>query len=97
VHKQPLCRTCGISLFRTVQVATLWQGWWSVTSFFFLAWFTLISNLVARRKLLRLPEPVQPSRQTPQVRPVHHHPLAYIAILPIAWAINLVLEIATSS
>ncbi|MBK3626347.1 hypothetical protein JHN59_16140 [Streptomyces sp. MBT49] len=45
----PLCRTCGIAIFRDITTKTLWQGWWGILSFFCTP-AIVIFNLVARAR-----------------------------------------------
>lgn len=83
----PMCGNCGTAVYRTMTTATLWQGWWSPLSLFLFTPFTVIWNLVARRKVSNLPLPVPGQRGTraDPGKPVHQRPLAYIGLIPALW------------
>ena len=86
----PFCRSCGTALVRELTGKTLWQGWWSPFSLVFFSPFTLVWNLVVSRKLAALPMPGPPAPGAARVqegKPVHRRPMAYIAILPLIWAV----------
>ncbi|MET7903841.1 hypothetical protein ABZS86_21310 [Streptomyces sp. NPDC005355] len=88
----PFCRTCGTAMFRQMTTKTLWQGWWSPFSAVIFNPFTIISNLVVRRKINKLSEPGydQSGIRLDPGKPVLHRPAAYIALLPILWFLFLV-------
>ncbi|MGW1039460.1 hypothetical protein [Streptomyces sp. NPDC002547] len=88
----PFCALCGTALVREMTTKTLWQGWWGVGSLIFGAPYALVSNWVAYRKLRRLQPavPVPGTRQLPLGKPVLHRPLAYVALIPLCWAIWLI-------
>ncbi|UQA91392.1 hypothetical protein [Streptomyces halobius] len=85
----PFCRSCGRSVVRQMTTRTLALGWWSPLSLVALAPFTLLWNLTAYRKFSKLP----PSTPTPgresmdEGPPVLRRPLAYVALIPMAWAL----------
>ncbi|WP_329453496.1 hypothetical protein OG894_43895 (plasmid) [Streptomyces sp. NBC_01724] len=68
---------------------TLCLGWWSPLSLVALTPFTLVWNLVAHRKFSRLPASMPaPGRQSlPEGAPVYRRPVAYVALIPVAWAV----------
>lgn len=88
-----LCRSCGISVFRESQTQTLARGWWSGLSLFLFAWTTLAANLVARRKILRLPPSSAPPGypRPEQGPPIRRRPAAYIAVAPTLFWIFMVM------
>ncbi|MER7400289.1 hypothetical protein ABT381_32800 [Streptomyces sp. NPDC000151] len=90
----PMCGNCGIAVYRTMMTATLWQGWWSPFSLFLFTPFTVIWNLVARRKVSKLPAPApgQHGRQADPGKPVHQRPLAYIALIPVLWICFMIFQ-----
>lgn len=49
----PFCRDCGFATYRRMSAATLWQGWWGPLSVFITP-FTLLMNLGARARFLKL-------------------------------------------
>ncbi|MET8009717.1 hypothetical protein ABZU86_02770 [Streptomyces sp. NPDC005271] len=71
---------------------TLWQGWWSPLSAVLFNPFTVISNLVVRRKINKLSEPGfdQSGTRPDPGKSVLQRPAAYIALLPILWFLYLV-------
>jgi hypothetical protein len=86
----PFCRSCGTAVVRRLTTATLWQGWWSPFSLVVFTPFTLVWNLVVSRKLatLSFPGPPAPGAvRIPEGKPVHQRPLAYVAVLPLVWAV----------
>ncbi|WP_329312948.1 hypothetical protein OG723_07350 [Streptomyces sp. NBC_01278] len=52
----PFCRDCGFATYRRMSAATLWQGWWGPLSVFITP-FTLLMNLGARARFLKLAPP----------------------------------------
>ncbi|ANZ13404.1 hypothetical protein SNOUR_43530 [Streptomyces noursei ATCC 11455] len=83
------CRTCGTAVIRVLTTLTLYQGWWSPLSLVAFTPATLIANVFAHRKIAALPPPGPTAPgATPmqQGKPIHRRPLAYIAVVPLAWA-----------
>jgi len=68
----PLCRHCGIAMFRTVQNKTLITGWWGVISFFANVG-SILANLGVLLQLRSLPpaEPIAHDYATPFPAPLH--------------------------
>jgi hypothetical protein len=88
----PVCRTCGLALHRGFTTYTLCWGWWSPLSLVLFGWLTVVRNLLAVRRVERLPEPgpaVTGGRFDPGV-PVHRRPLAYVALIPLCWVLSLI-------
>ncbi|WP_331718354.1 hypothetical protein [Streptomyces sp. NBC_00624] len=85
----PFCRTCGRAVIRQMTTRTLLLGWWSPLSLVAITPFTLLWNLVAHRKFSKLPASTPaPGRQSlPEGTPVHRRPVAYVALIPAAWAV----------
>lgn len=52
----PFCRDCGLATYRKMSADTLWQGWWGPLSVFITP-VTLLMNLGARSRFLRLAPP----------------------------------------
>ncbi|MEU9228973.1 hypothetical protein AB0D40_31985 [Streptomyces massasporeus] len=92
-----LCSTCGIALIRRMTTRTLWQGWWGVGSLLIGAPYTLVQNLRAYRRLRQLPlaTPALGRAQADLGKPVLERPLAYVALIPLAWATWLVTNLLT--
>lgn len=86
-----MCRTCGEAVYRTTQGRTLWQGWWSPFSLFLFTPFTLVSNLIARRRTdtIAPPLPGHPDPLDPG-KPLHRRPLSYAALVPAGWILYLI-------
>jgi hypothetical protein len=79
-----LCRTCGLAVFRDMQSATLWQGWWGVLSLI-IAPITLLSNLGPWSALNKLPlQPTAPGPRPPLPlgRPVLRRPVSFLFMIP---------------
>lgn len=55
----PLCRGCGLAVYRSFQDHSLKAGWWGVAAVFYNAWATL-QNLVSGRTYSRLDDPEPP-------------------------------------
>ncbi|MET9393707.1 hypothetical protein ABZY20_25410 [Streptomyces sp. NPDC006624] len=94
----PFCRSCGTALVRELTTKTLWQGWWSPFSLVFFSPFTLVWNLLASRKLAALPTPGPPAHGASRIqegKPVHQRPMAYVAVLPLIWAVWFVTGMIT--
>ncbi len=93
---EPLCRQCGISLVRTMTTHTLWRGWWGLLSLLFHTPVALAENAAAYRKYRALPPPTPvPGRRPLHLgKPVLRRPQAYVALVPLAWAIVLISSIA---
>jgi hypothetical protein len=85
----PFCRTCGTALFRAAITKTLWQGWWGPLSAVIFNPFTIIKNLVVRRKINKLHEPGydQHGTRPDPGKPVLQRPAAYVALLPVLWVL----------
>jgi hypothetical protein len=95
----PFCGLCGIALVRNMTARTLWQGWWGVASLIVGTPFSLVSNLLAYRKL-RLLQPAVPApgkRQIPLGKPVLHRPASYVALIPLIWAAVVLTHVITSA
>jgi hypothetical protein len=56
----PMCRSCGLAVFREMTNKTLMTGWWGVISFFTNI-ATIVRNVGARNRLLALAPPIVPS------------------------------------
>ncbi|MER5810878.1 hypothetical protein ABT143_22270 [Streptomyces sp. NPDC002033] len=91
----PFCRRCGRALVRIMTTKTLCQGWWSPLSLVLFTPFTLIWNLVASLKFDKLDpsEPAPGRQQLDEGPPLHARPLAYVAIVPLLWAVWVVSHI----
>ncbi|GAA0933497.1 DUF6508 domain-containing protein [Streptomyces thermoalcalitolerans] len=88
----PVCRVCGVAVHRALTTHTLCWGWWSPLSLFLFGPLTLVRNLLAVRRLKRLPEPgpgTLGERLDPG-RPVHRRPRAYVALIPLSWLLSLI-------
>ncbi|WP_368396423.1 DUF6508 domain-containing protein [Streptomyces sclerotialus] len=90
----PMCGNCGLAVHRAMTTATLWQGWWSPFSLFIFTPFTLIWNLVARRKVSKLPHPApgQHGQRKDPGKPVYQRPLAYVALIPVLWIFFMIFQ-----
>ncbi|MGW3991676.1 DUF6508 domain-containing protein [Streptomyces sp. NPDC004830] len=87
----PMCLTCGLAVYRALTAHTLAWGWWSPLSLFLFAPLTLVRNVLAVRKVKRLPAPGPGTlgpRYDPGV-PVRRRPRAYIALIPLLWVLFL--------
>ncbi|WP_369195644.1 DUF6508 domain-containing protein [Streptomyces djakartensis] len=87
----PMCLTCGLAVYRALTAHTLAWGWWSPLSLFLFAPLTLVRNVLAVRKVKRLPAPGPGTlgpRYDPGV-PVRRRPRAYIALIPVLWVLFL--------
>ncbi|WP_198944178.1 hypothetical protein [Streptomyces sp. CB03234] len=95
----PFCRQCGIALVRLTTTQTLWQGWWSPFSLVLFTPFTLLWNLIAHRRFSRLAPaaPMQGRTSPDEGQPVHRQPLAYVALIPIIWAVCFITAMVTRS
>ncbi|MFD3618259.1 DUF6508 domain-containing protein [Streptomyces sp. NPDC058676] len=88
----PMCLTCGLAVYRALTTHTLAWGWWSPLSLFVFGPLTLVRNLLAVRKVNRLPAPgpgMLGPRYDPGV-PVHRRPRAYIALVPVLWVLFMI-------
>ena len=94
----PLCGLCGIALVREMTTKTLWQGWWGGGSLIIGTPFALVSNLLAYRKLRQLQPavPLHGTRQVPLGKPILHRPMAYVALIPLIWAVVVLAHVITS-
>ncbi|GHG13810.1 hypothetical protein ACFFSH_31095 [Streptomyces filamentosus] len=64
----------------------------------FFSSFTLVWNLLASRKLAALPTPGPPAHDASRIqegKPVHQRPMAYVAVLPLIWAVWFVTGMIT--
>ncbi|MGW7362944.1 hypothetical protein ACWGI8_05810 [Streptomyces sp. NPDC054841] len=90
-HKMegPFCRSCGRAVVRQMTVQTLCLGWFSPLSLVAFTPFTLVWNLIAHRKYSKLPAsvPAPGQHSLPEGAPVHQRPLAYVALVPLGWAV----------
>lgn len=95
----PFCRACGIAVVRQMTTRTLCLGWWGPFSLVIVNPFTLVWNLFAYLKYSKLP-PSTPAPGRAHVDtgpPVLRRPQAYVALIPLAWAIWVVSQIVTHS
>ncbi|MGY4958354.1 hypothetical protein [Streptomyces nigrescens] len=84
----PFCYTCGVAMFRRLTTEALAKGWWSGFSLFATNWYVLAANLRAYRKIKKLPPgPLLPWPPLPPGKPIHRRPAAYIALVPLLWAL----------
>lgn len=81
----PFCRTCGTALNRDMTSKTLVQGWWSIGSLI-MGPFALISNLVQRSKIRKLPPPAPgfSGRPLDPGKPVLRRPAVLGLLVPVA-------------
>jgi hypothetical protein len=91
------CSICGIALIREMTTKTLWQGWWGVGSLIVGAPLALLQNFRAYRRLrqLELAAPALGRSQADLGMPVLERPLAYVALVPLAWATWLITNLLT--
>ncbi|MBX9395108.1 hypothetical protein K4749_16255 [Streptomyces sp. TRM72054] len=88
----PMCFTCGLAVYRAYTTHTLCVGWWSPLSLFVFAPLTLVRNVLAVRRVKRLPAPGPGTlgpRYDPGV-PVHRRPRAYVALVPVLWVLFMI-------
>lgn len=88
----PLCMTCGLAVYRAYTTHTLCVGWWSPLSLFVFAPLTLVRNVLAVRRVKRLPAPGPGTlgpRHDPGV-PVRRRPRAYVALVPALWVLFMI-------
>ncbi|MEU6918728.1 DUF6508 domain-containing protein [Streptomyces olindensis] len=88
----PMCLTCGLAVYRALTTHTLAWGWWSPLSLFVFAPLTLVRNVLAVRKVKKLPAPGPGTlgpRYDPGV-PVRRRPRAYIALIPVLWVLFMI-------
>ncbi|MFE5489363.1 hypothetical protein ACFQ8S_01465 [Streptomyces virginiae] len=95
----PFCRDCGLAVVRQMTYRSLILGWWGPLSLVVLNPLTLVWNLVAHLKYRALPAsaPVQGRTHLDTGPPVLRRPLAYVALIPLAWAVWVVTQIVTHS
>ncbi|MET9122233.1 hypothetical protein [Streptomyces sp. NPDC004528] len=93
----PLCRQCGISLVRTMTTRTLWQGWWGILSLLIHTPAALLQNWGAHRRFKALSVSAPPPGRTSLApgKPVLLRPQAYVALIPVAWATTLIVQLPT--
>ncbi|WP_018349945.1 hypothetical protein [Longispora albida] len=94
----PLCRGCGITLFRFITGLTLYKGWWGPLSLVICP-ILLIVNLINRARLARLPEAsptpgVEASAPLVPGKPVHRTPAIAGLIIPVVFLGAIGLAIA---
>ncbi|MGW6214972.1 hypothetical protein [Streptomyces sp. NPDC055109] len=92
---EPLCRQCGIALVRVMTTRTLWQGWWGLLSLLVHTPAVLAGNAHAYQHFKALPVSA-PQRWRPALvlgRPVWRRPQAYVALVPLACAAALVIDL----
>lgn len=93
------CRDCGIAVVRQMTTRTLCLGWWSPLSLVIFTPFTLVWNLFAYLKFGKLP----PSAPAPGLAhldagaPVLRRPVAYVTLIPLAWAVWVISQIVAHS
>ncbi|MEV7996531.1 hypothetical protein AB0O67_32990 [Streptomyces sp. NPDC086077] len=88
----PMCMTCGLAVYRAYTTHTLCVGWWSPLSLFVFAPLTLVRNVLAVRRVKRLPAPGPGTlgpRHDPGV-PVRRRPRAYVALVPALWVLFMI-------
>ncbi len=90
------CRTCGTALRRAMTGRTLWQGWWSPLSLFFVTPFTLVWNLIVRAKLNKLQPPVPGThgRQLDPGQPMLRRAEALGLLVPVLWLVFMAIQYA---
>lgn len=95
----PFCRPCGRAINRALTTKTLAQGWWSPLSLIIFTPLTLLWNLIAHRKINRLPRPSTAPQGTPldEGNPMVRRPLAYVALAPAVWAVWALSTLITHS
>ncbi|MFF8261557.1 hypothetical protein [Streptomyces virginiae] len=95
----PFCRACGLAVVRQMTYRTLIVGWWGPLSLVILNPLTLVWNLVAHLKYRALaPSTPAPGRTHLDTGPpVLRRPLAYVALIPLAWAVWVVTQIVSHS
>ncbi|MCH0541803.1 hypothetical protein I3F58_19985 [Streptomyces sp. MUM 203J] len=93
--KGPFCRDCGIAVVRQMTTRTLCLGWWSPLSLVIFTPFTLVWNLFVHRKLGKLPAsaPAPGLAHLDAGAPVLRRPVAYVALIPLAWAVWAISQI----
>ncbi|MGW0395522.1 hypothetical protein ACWDYJ_32535 [Streptomyces sp. NPDC003042] len=96
--KGPFCHQCGRAMVRAMTTKTLVQGWWSPFSLVLFTPFTLLWNLIAFLKFNKLPPSAPAPGRLPldEGPPVLSRPFAYVALLPLIWAVWAVIGIANS-
>ncbi|MFD8884640.1 hypothetical protein ACFV0H_19255 [Streptomyces erythrochromogenes] len=95
----PFCRDCGLAVVRQMTYRTLIIGWWGPLSLVILNPLTLVWNLVAHLKYRALaPSAPAPGRTHLDTGPpVLRRPLAYVTLIPLAWAVWVVTQIVSHS
>jgi hypothetical protein len=70
----PMCRPCGLALFRRMTDKTLFSGWWGVPAVLVI-FGVLVGNLSARRSMTALGQPVRRAdAHAPRERPLQPGP-----------------------
>ncbi|NXY97370.1 hypothetical protein HYE82_23945 [Streptomyces sp. BR123] len=95
----PFCRTCGIAVVRQMTTRALCLGWWGPLSLVIFNPFTLLWNLLAYLKYSKLPPsaPAPGRAHLDTGPPVLRRPLAYVALIPMVWAMCVVFQIIVHS
>ncbi|MFG2335254.1 hypothetical protein [Streptomyces yangpuensis] len=95
----PFCRDCGLAVVRQMTYRTLIVGWWGPLSLVILNPLTLVWNLVAHLKYRALPPsaPLPGRTHLDTGPPVLRRPLAYVTLIPLAWAVWVVSQIVSHS
>jgi len=81
----PFCRDCGLNVFRSATAHTLGVGWLGMISFFIFP-FVVLRNVLKRRLLNGLADPVPPADATVRPaqpgKPLFARPLTYAVLGP---------------
>ncbi|MGW4688919.1 hypothetical protein ACWEPM_29045 [Streptomyces sp. NPDC004244] len=95
----PFCRACGIAVVRQMTTRALCLGWWGPLSLVLFNPFTLVWNLFVYLKYSKLPPSTPaPGRTHLDTGPqVLRRPLAYVALIPLAWALWVISQIIVHS
>ncbi|WKV70434.1 hypothetical protein AW27_002230 [Streptomyces sp. PCS3-D2] len=95
----PFCRDCGLAVVRQMTYRTLILGWWGPLSLVIVNPLTLVWNLVAYLKYRGLApsEPAPGRTHLDTGPPVLRRPLAYLALIPLAWAVWVLTQILSHS
>lgn len=95
----PFCRACGIAVVRQMTTRALFLGWWGPLSLVIFNPFTLVWNLLAHLKFSKLPPsaPAPGRTHLDTGPPVLRRPLAYVVLIPIAWAGWIISQALTHS
>jgi hypothetical protein len=98
----PICRDCGLALFRHMTARTLLQGWWGLLSVF-ASVVAVLGNLVIRRRYARLAAPARhPDAPAPNTRPLRtgtpltRRPATLTAAVPIVLVVGVLVAVMGS-